>query len=136
VLDRARDEALIRHVEELYDRAWQQGDVEALIACLTEDAVLVNPRGDLARGRVEIRRALGDFLAGEARGSRHLSEISRVEFVTDDVAVVDGEAHLTELGPVDSGGPSSMSHLFTDVLVRTGDGWAIAHVRAYALADR
>ena len=110
----------------------QRGDIDGLLACLTDDAVLVNPRGEVARGSAEIRRALGRFLTGEARGSHHRSVISRVEFVTDDVALVDGEAHLTEMQGVGEGASPAMSHGFTDVFVKRSETWAIAHVPDYA----
>ncbi|WP_374711255.1 SgcJ/EcaC family oxidoreductase [Caldilinea sp.] len=62
------DEAAIRSVEAAYDAAWQAGDVEAILACLTEDAVLINPRGDIARGRSQIRRELESVLRGSGPG--------------------------------------------------------------------
>jgi uncharacterized protein (TIGR02246 family) len=127
--NRERDEAHVHHVEETYDRAWREGDVDALVACFTEDAVLMNPRGEVARGRDEIRRALGDFLAGPAKGSKHSSEVVRLEFITDDVAIVDGEATVEDVALDDE--RSTVRHRFTDVLVRQGETWFIAHVRAY-----
>lgn len=39
-------------VEGAYDRAWGSGDLDALLGCLTEDVVLVSPRGDVARSRL------------------------------------------------------------------------------------
>lgn len=132
-MDRSQDERLIRLVEQSYDDAWQRGDVEGLVACLTEGAVLVNPRGEIARGRVEIRQALERFLSDEARGSQHHSSILRIEFVTDDVAVVDGEARVTNLPASTEASLTEIVHLYTDILVKRGDTWAIAQVRAYAV---
>jgi uncharacterized protein (TIGR02246 family) len=120
----ATDEAEIRHVEASYDKAWQRADVEALVACLTEDAVVVNPRDEVSRGRDEIGSMLSRFLATEARGSKHISEIVRVDFVTEDVAVADGEARIEVAA-------ATIRHSFTDVLVRTENEWKIAHARAY-----
>jgi uncharacterized protein (TIGR02246 family) len=89
---RTRDEAGVRAVEAAYDRAWAAGDIGALVDCFTSEAVVVNPRGDVARGVGQIREALAGFLGGPARGSVHVGRILRIEFVTEDVAVVDGEA--------------------------------------------
>jgi uncharacterized protein (TIGR02246 family) len=127
----ARDEELLRALEGAYDEAWSAGDLDGVMECLSPDAVLVNPRGEVASGHEAIRRALGTFLAGEAKGSRHQSTVIRVAFVGDDVAVVDGHARISR--------PSSgdvLEHPFTDILVR-GDGgrWLIAHVRAYRFED-
>jgi uncharacterized protein (TIGR02246 family) len=127
--NKERDEAHVLHVEERYDRAWREGDVDALVGCFTENAVLMNPRGEVARGRDEIRRALGEFLAGPAKGSKHSSEVVRLEFITDDVAIVDGEATVEDVALDDE--RSTVRHRFTDVLVRQGETWLIAHVRAY-----
>lgn len=121
------DETAVRAVETAYDRAWSAGDLEALLACVMDDAVLINPRGEIAAGADEIRAALGGFLLGEAKGSVHESAITRISFVGDDVAVVDGRAVIRKRG---SEHPL-FEHPFTDIVVRTTSGWAIAHVRAY-----
>jgi len=125
--DRDRDERAIRHSEAAYDAAWGAGDIEGVLACLTEDAVLVNPRW-VARGHREIRRQLGAFLRGDAAGSKHTSVVSRIEFITEDVVLVDGQAVI-------EGTHSRIMHGYTDVLIRTGRGWLIAHVRAYGLTE-
>ena len=127
--NRQLKEELIRKAEAAYDHAWQEGNVDGLVTCLTKDAVLINPRGEVAIGHDEIRKHLGEFLAGPARGSKHTSHLTRISFVTDDVAVVDGEA-LVE--GVDFDGSSTVMHLFTDILVRSGNDWLIAQIRAYA----
>lgn len=123
------NEELIRKTEAAYDHAWQEGNVDGLVACLVKDAVLINPRGEVAIGHDEIRKQLSEFLTGPARGSKHTSHLTRISFVTEDVAVVDGEA-LVE--GVDFDGSSTVTHLFTDILLRSGDGWRIAQIRAYA----
>jgi uncharacterized protein (TIGR02246 family) len=127
-----QEERAIRAVEAAYDAAWQAGDIETLLTCLTENAVLVNPRGEVAKGHAAIRRELGEFLNGPAAGSKHTSLVSRVEFVTADVAIVDGEA-LVEMPGQNGQSTTSLTHRFTDVLVRKNYRWAIAHVRAYVL---
>lgn len=127
VSHRDSDETAVRAVETAYDRAWSAGDLDALMACVVDDAVLINPRGETAAGAEEIRAALGAFLLGEARNSVHESEIIRIAFVGDDVAVVDGQAVIRKPG---SARPT-FEHPFTDIVVRTPSGWGIAHVRAY-----
>jgi uncharacterized protein (TIGR02246 family) len=123
------EKSAILQLEASYDAAWQRRDVDGLVECLTLDAVLVSPRGDVARGHHEIRVLLGAFLTGEALGSHHVSEVHRVEFVTDEVAVIDGEAHVVGLPA--GGGRHDLVHAFTDVVVRRDGRWLIAHVRAY-----
>ena len=127
----AADSAAIRAVEMAYDQAWAAGDVQALVRCLRHDAVVVSPRGEVATGTDEIRALLGAFLGGEAAGSSHESELERITFVRDDVAVVDGRVLVrgSTLG-------AAVEHRFTDVLVRDGGRWSISQVRAYALDAR
>lgn len=134
--DRANDEAAIRALEAAYDTAWHDGNIEALVACLTESAVVVNPRGQMARSRAEIGRMLREFLDGPAKGSKHTSVIFRVEFVTKDVAIVDGQAVLDDLEATNRSKALSLTHRFTDVVVRRNGAWAIAHVRGYVISDR
>jgi uncharacterized protein (TIGR02246 family) len=124
--DRSEDEADIRALEAAYDAAWRRGDIDALMACFASDAVVVNPLGQTAQGREEIESMLRDFLSGPARDSNHKSRIVRLSFITNDVAVVDGEAVLEGAAVQET----VLQHRFTDIFVRRG-AWTIAHVRAY-----
>lgn len=124
-------EAAIREVERAYDAAWQAGDLDGLLACLSPDAVLVNPFGETAEGHAEIRNELAKVLGGSAAPQKHTSIVSRVAIVTDDVALVDGEA-VVEDGP----DRAPLRHRFTDVLVRREEGWLVAHIRAYQHLER
>jgi uncharacterized protein (TIGR02246 family) len=124
------DEHSVLAVEAACDAAWNEGDVDGLVRFFTEDAVLVNPHGEVAVGAAAIRDRLDAFLRDAARGSRHASRPVRTTFVTPDVAVVDGEARLDGLA-----GAGSIRHRFTDILVRRDGRWLIAHVRAYALEE-
>ena len=100
------------------------------MSCFSGDAVLVNPRGQVAAGHDAIRQALGSFLAGEARGSQHRSALHRITFVRQDVAVVDGVASISV-----QGAGQVLEHPFTDIVVRDEFGhWLISHVRTYQFA--
>jgi uncharacterized protein (TIGR02246 family) len=123
-------EQSVRDVEAAYDAAWGTGDVSAILACLTDDAVLISPRGDEARGHLEIETLLRDFLAREASGTEHVSTVLRVEFATDDVAIVDGEAVIARPSGDE---PEVLRHGYTDVLVRRNGRWLIGHIRGYPL---
>ncbi len=129
--NKQRNGELILKTEAAYDHAWQMGNVDAIVACITKDAVLISPRGDVACGHEEIRKLLGEFLGGPAKGSTHTGRIIRVNFVTDDVAVVDGEALIEGVEFADLS--TLAHHRFTDVLVRSGDAWLISQIRAYAI---
>ena len=127
----ANAEEQVRAVEAAYDRAWGAGDLDGLLRCLAPDAVLVNPRGEIAIGTDAIRAALGGFLATEAAGSHHTSSVERISFIGDDVAVVDGRAVISP-GPGDVH-QATLEHAFTHILQHRDGTWQIAHIRAYGL---
>ncbi|GGL25007.1 SgcJ/EcaC family oxidoreductase [Phycicoccus endophyticus] len=128
-------EEVARATEAAYDAAWNRADVDGLLSCLTDDAVLVNPSGEEARGRDQVRTVFEGLFAGWAAGSRHESRVVRADAVTDDVVVLDGVARLTGLGPdapLAVGDDGVLVHEFTEVLVRRDGRWLLAHVRAHA----
>lgn len=73
-VNKRRDEESVLKVEAAYDQAWQVGDVEGIVACLTKDAVLISPRGEVACGHQEIRNLIGEFLGGPAK-ARHIQAV-------------------------------------------------------------
>jgi uncharacterized protein (TIGR02246 family) len=129
------DEAAIRALEAAYDGAWNAADIDALTASFTPDATILDPFGGVSSGREEIGRLLGALLAGSGRGSTHAGTILGVRFVTGDVALADGEAVIEGLSAPDGSPAPPIVHRFTDVLVRTGEGWRIAQIRAYVLME-
>jgi uncharacterized protein (TIGR02246 family) len=102
-------------------------DAGALAAALSDDAIVVSLRGEVATGRAEFESIMTRILAGPFAGSTHESTITRVHFVTSDVAVVDGEARVSGA----RGERSPILHAFTDVFVRRDGRWLIQAVRAY-----
>lgn len=120
------DDAAVRAIEDDYDQAWSRADLDQILRCLDDHVVLVSPRGQVAVGHEEARAALSAFLTTEAAGTKHHSEITRLSFVNEAVAVVDGTATITR------GDDVVVTHPFTDVLKRSQGQWRIAHIRAYA----
>jgi len=129
-VNRQLAEELIRKTESAYDQAWKQGDIEGIMKCFTSDAVLISPRGDVAIGAEQIRTLLSNFLKNEAKNSIHTSRINRISFVTDNVAVVDGEAFIES---EENLAASVKHHNFTDILVFNGEVWLISQIRAHAI---
>ncbi len=128
---RVEDERAIRAAEEAYDTAWKAGDPAQVAAFLTADAVVVNPFGEVTRGREAFVTFLAILFRDGTGRSTHRSTILRVTFVTDDVALADGEATIEGLPPAVAGGTDPVVHSFTDVFVRQGDAWRISQIRAY-----
>ncbi len=128
----AADEVAVRAVEAAYDAAWNAGDLASLLQLLTDGVVIINPYGEMLTGRDAVEVSFAALFDGAARGSTHSSQIRAVHFVAPDVALVDAEAVISNFGS----GPEPLRHDFTDVLVRTCDGWRIDHVRAYTFIPR
>ena len=133
-VDRAADEAAVRAVEAAYDRAWDAGDVSAILELCDAGLVVIDPFGGTSVGRTGMGQLLASLFDGAAKGSTHASEIVGVHFVTDDVALADGAATIE--GFATSPGGEPLRHRFTDVLVRGPEGWRIAQVRAYVFLPR
>jgi len=126
------DESAIRAIEAAYDSAWNAGDLVSILQLLTDGVVIINPYGETTIGRDEVERFFAALFEGVAKGSTHASQIWAVRFVTPDVALVDAEAVISNFGP----GPEPVRHSFTDVLVRTVNGWRIDQVRAFVFMPR
>jgi uncharacterized protein (TIGR02246 family) len=133
-LDADHDDDLraIHELEREYDAAWNRGDAAYLASLYHREAVVVNPLGEVSRGQGAIRAALEAFLLGAARDSKHFSSVTRISRVGDHVAVVDGEARLE--GILIAGSQSTVAHSFTDIVVKDGPRWVLAHTRAYVFA--
>jgi uncharacterized protein (TIGR02246 family) len=121
---------LIRKREAAYDKAWKIGDIEAILACFTKDATIISPRGDVIHGLSEIKVVFKELLNSSAKNSQHSTKILQINHVTDDVAVVDGEAIIE--GAEFEEKSSLAHHRFTDILVQKDDTWLISQIRAYA----
>lgn len=129
--DKERDETAIRAVEKSYDTAWHNGNIEGLMECLTDSIVVVNPFGQSAFGKIEFRKMLVEFLNGPGKDTKHTSTILRVNFITDNVAIVDGKAIINDSDINKNLNNSSLTHYFTDLLLKQNETWKIAAIRAY-----
>jgi len=126
------EEAAVRAVEAAYDAAWNAGDLASLLHLLTNGVVVINPYGEMSVGRDAVETSFTALFDGVARGSTHMTQIRAVHFVAPGIALVDAEAVIADFGP----GPEPLRHDFTDVLVKTREGWRIDQVRAYTFIPR
>ena len=131
-IKQSKDEETIRGVEKAYDLSWNRGDSKALVSSFTSDAIVINPRGEVATGKAEFEKMMTKLLRGPFKGSIHESKIIRIHFPKEDVAVVDGEAKLT--GVTQFEGSTALTNTnFTDIMIKEKDKWLIADVRAYVI---
>jgi ketosteroid isomerase-like protein len=117
------------------------GDAASVADLFTDDGVWESPELTMA-GRDRIRAGFGRRQANAARRSRHVCTNLAVEVVGADVA--EGVCYFTlyradgvepdRAAPLDSG-PVIVGD-YHDRLVRTAEGWRIAHRRATAAFQR
>lgn len=132
---RLKDETAILALEEAYDSAWNRGDAKTLVSSFAPNAIIVNPRGEVAVGRPEFEKVMTELLRGSFKGSIHKTKIIRIHFPKEDVAVIDGEATLAGMKQFE--GSTALANVkFTDVMIKQSDRWLIADVRAYVLLPR
>jgi uncharacterized protein (TIGR02246 family) len=81
-------------------------------------------------GRDQFAAIIEDLLQTRFKGSTHHSRVIRIRFSARDVAIVDGEATLSNL-PSDE---EPVVHPYTDVFTRREGTWLITDVRAYLYA--
>lgn len=126
------DEVSIHELSEAYDRAWNRGDVHALISHFTLDTIVVNPRGEVTTSKAELAKTITQLFKGLFEDSTHKTEITHIHFPKKDIAVVDGVATLT-LAHTEKN--SNLTHRYTDVMVKERKRWLISDTRAYGLME-
>jgi len=90
---------------------------------------IVNPFGLVMEGRDDVRETMAAQLQGPMQGSTHDLTVTEVRFVTDDVAVLDGEVAVST-----GDGRSGTSH--TTWVLRLEHGrWLIHDMRGYYRTD-
>jgi uncharacterized protein (TIGR02246 family) len=124
-----KDKKAILALENAYDDAWNQGEAWKVASFFTHDAIIVNPHGEVAEGKKEFEKLLTQLFNGRFKDSKHKSNIIRIHFPKENVAVVDGEATVSEINESGKGLDTIMR--FTDVIVRDNGDWLIADTRAY-----
>jgi uncharacterized protein (TIGR02246 family) len=124
-----RNEAKIRALYDDFEAAWNRHDVAALTAKWTIDGDHIEPDGREADGRDAIEALLTKQHASVFKETTLKLDIEDVWFVTAAVALVDGSYSLS--GARDLNGepiPTRAGH-YTAVLLKEGDGWAVAASR-------
>jgi uncharacterized protein (TIGR02246 family) len=115
----AGDDEDIKAVFAAVDAAWAAGDVKAIVAVHTDDALVVNPAGITARGKAEQEAALGTLTVGPGK-SKPTTTVKSIRYPAKDVAVVDSEI-------AGQGKPAKR----LSVLVKKGGKWMVSDSRAY-----
>lgn len=88
------DERAVRALFAANTAAWDAGDARAFAATFTEDAEYVTWFGRHYTGRDSIESSHAALFTSYLKGSRLDGEITRLRFLTPEVAVVDGRGAL------------------------------------------
>jgi len=120
------EESAIRNLLEAYEAAFNSGDPAALAQLWDKEGDLISLAGGIFRGQEEIAAFFSEALSKNYSGSRFRLGIDFMRFLGNDVAVVDGTWNITG-NALPQGYPSS--GIYTQVIVRTDDGWRILAAR-------
>ena len=124
---RARDESQIRAAAQAYLDAMKRGDGKACAALWTPDGDIVDDLGAVLPGR-DTAAATKPAPAGQAQPDVRITE-TRLRFLSDDVAIEDGEI---EIGPP---GGVAVSGRFSAAWVRHEGAWKLAALREARAAE-
>ncbi|HEY8516827.1 MAG TPA: SgcJ/EcaC family oxidoreductase [Candidatus Binatia bacterium] len=124
------EEDAIRKLYAQYTEAWNRHDVPAMVAFWAIDGDYMEPDGRHAKGRDEVAKLFQQEHQTAFKNSTLALTIETVWFITENVAMVDGQYDLS--GVVDLQGkqlPVRKGHL-TAILLREDGTWKVAAGRA------
>ncbi len=121
-----------------WDAAWNAGDAPGLGATFVADAEFVNGRGGVVRGDTAIGAQHAASLAGPFQGSRTVSHIRAITFLTGAAAVVDVDNELTGFRAIPPGAvftePGLNRQRHKRVVVRQGGAWRVQSMQLTTVA--
>jgi uncharacterized protein (TIGR02246 family) len=114
-------------VPSLFMQGWNSRDPDAIASLFDEDAEFVNVTGLWWHGRDSIRKAHAYGLERIFNDSTLSIDETRIEQLSDDVAVVHARMTLSGQAPIGNiSKPGSRATIFSFVVHRTGDRWQCA----------
>ena len=122
-------DAEIRNVLKAVTNAYNQADARGLAARFTDDAVLFDQDGEVARGRDAIGRHYAEAFANGPT-CKISGEVEAVHFLSSDVTSGVGHFQLE-----DEKGTALSSGRYSLIAVRKGDEWRLAELRDIAIAN-
>jgi uncharacterized protein (TIGR02246 family) len=118
----ANEESAVRAAVDSYTSAFNNGNLDGVLAHVASDADFIDDSGKQYKGKADLAEVLKHSLA-DLKGSKLKSTISSIRFLRPDVAVVDGKADVTAPdGTTDSG-------RFTSTWTKSDGKWSLSCVR-------
>ena len=112
-------DAEMQKLTDQYVAAFNKGDVKALGALHTADAIRVTQTGELIVGRVAIEQDFTTGLAGPFKGAKLTVTPGKVQSLSADVRLSEGTYQVTA-------GGTALKGRFLNTLVRQGGQWRLA----------
>jgi uncharacterized protein (TIGR02246 family) len=118
----ANEESAVRAAVDSYTTAFNNGNLDGVMALVASDVDFIDDGGKLYKGKSNLAEVFKHSFA-DLKGSKLKSTISSIHFLRPDVALVDGKADvIAPDGTTDSG-------RFTCTWTKTGGKWLLSCVR-------
>jgi uncharacterized protein (TIGR02246 family) len=120
------EERPIRDLVDAFAKAYSKPDLKALDALFTDQANVIDSAGETTRGKPDI---MGMYASSfeENPALKLESRVEEVNFITPDVARVEGQSRLST-----AKGEASEYTRFSGLAVNRNGNWLIAEIREYA----
>jgi uncharacterized protein (TIGR02246 family) len=128
----SKDEDAIKARVADFIAAFNKGDVKAMTAFWTDDAMLVNPAGVSGKGSAEIEKIFTADLNSILKGAKMEMKVVEYRAVGKDAAWVELEHSVTGAMTPDGKPMPPMTFHVPALLVKKGKTWMIAEARPYA----
>jgi len=120
----SQDEAEIRAL--VVQANTYQNDPERFLALHTEQTVIVNLAGRRVLGRAALATAMAEALGSHLRQVITHSEVTDIQFLTADTALVSCVKHVDDRNEEASSSSLPTAASLTYVVIRQDDAWRIA----------
>jgi uncharacterized protein (TIGR02246 family) len=125
----ATDESDIRALVDQLSTAWGKADPRSISSLFLTDGDYVSSTGRVANNRAEVERAFAQQWGGVYRGTKLATSVRAIRFLKADVAVVDGNFHVTGMKGPDGKTLPVRDGMYASVAMKKGDRWYIAALR-------
>src|SRR5262245_31102837 len=116
------EESAVRAAVDSYTTAFNNGNLDGVLAHVAADADFISDDGEQYRGKADLAEVFKHSLA-DLKGSKLKSTITSIRFLRPDVAVVDGKADVTAPnGTTESG-------RYTSTWTKSDGKWLLSCVR-------
>jgi uncharacterized protein (TIGR02246 family) len=125
-LGEAAEERAVRAVADRFGAAWNRHDAKAMAATFAADGDIVNPYGEVVKGRPALEALFAREQAGFARSSRFASTVESLRFLKPDIALVDGTVTVSGVRGDGADAPAAtLKGRYTDIVAKREGQWLV-----------